>query len=89
MDMEHLQHVERLLAIIESQTKLHENTADWMRASSALDDIRASDIAELREGMAALSNRIEGLTRMVADHEAVVRDPEAWRAVAAEGRKFA
>jgi hypothetical protein len=42
-----------------------------------LDDLRAAAISELREGLAALSNRIEGLTQYVMDAEAGPRSVKA------------
>jgi hypothetical protein len=62
--------IDRMLTVFDQQQGINEKMLAFVTAMDQLDDIRAADIAALREGMAALSNRIEGLTRYVMDAEA-------------------
>jgi hypothetical protein len=57
--------IDRMLEVFDRQQALNETVLQAVSAFDQLDDRRASDIAELREGLAALSNRVEGLTRYV------------------------
>ena len=59
--------LEQVWPILQSQDGLNGKIIEVIQAHDELDDLRAADIAELREGLAALSNRLEGLTRVVMD----------------------
>jgi tRNA(Phe) wybutosine-synthesizing methylase Tyw3 len=62
--------IDRMLTVFDQQQGINEKMLAMVAAWDELDDLRAADIQELREGMAALSNRLEGLTRYVMDAEA-------------------
>jgi hypothetical protein len=62
--------IDRMLTVFDQQQGINEKMLAMVAAWDELDDLRAADILELREGLAALSNRIEGLTRYVMDAEA-------------------
>lgn len=53
--------------ILEEQKEINGKVAATLGHLDELDDCRATDIDELREGVAALSNRLESLTRYVMD----------------------
>ena len=61
------QALEQVWPILQSQDGLNGQIAEAITCITELDDRRAADITELREGLAALSNRLEGLTRVVMD----------------------
>jgi len=59
--------LDTVFPILQSQDAINGKVAQTLAGLNDLDDRRAADIAELREGLAALSNRLEGLTRVVMD----------------------
>lgn len=57
--------IDRMLAVFDQQQAMNEKVLETVAALDELDDRRAADINELRVGLAALSNRLEALTRYV------------------------
>jgi hypothetical protein len=65
--------VDRLVSVLERQQRFNQTVAAFMQATDELDTLRGDaitqareDIVSLREGLAALSNRIEALTQLVS-----------------------
>lgn len=56
--------LDRLLKVLDDQATVNEKMMECVHSLNLLDDQRAGEIAELREGLAALSNRIEAVTRL-------------------------